>query len=261
MKTPSIKFGFSVVQSGQKAATLAAEPQMIACSTSGKFSITAPVSKALDIKPGDNIMVVSNFDALDNAIAAHNEDLVAYAEENGIDLTTYEGEQAIKDAFGCWWIAKGIAKFGRNGQPIMTAARMTKEDKLAYIKEHGLEVVEANRDALVEKFGEMSDEELVEKLTPEMIESPKVQAYEGSKTATVSNAITSGVKLDFTDTAIWTVLRNGCSEKNNRLFDVDLKAGENVKINNGYQDVDVVLYPISFKEDVQVAERKGNAEA
>ena len=96
MKTfGKFNFGVQAVQAGQKSSTVNAEPQLIANSTPGKFVVTAPVSKALNIAVGENIMFLNNIAAVEAAVQSRNADVVAYAEELGIDLSTREGEDAL----------------------------------------------------------------------------------------------------------------------------------------------------------------------
>ena len=96
MKTfGKFNFGVQAVQAGQKSSTVNAEPQLIANSTSGKFVITAPVSKALNIAVGENIMFLNNIAGVEAAVQSRNEDVLAYADELGIDLNTREGEDSL----------------------------------------------------------------------------------------------------------------------------------------------------------------------
>lgn len=253
-----LSFGVTAIQSGQKSATVNAEPQLIANSTLGKFVITSPVSKALGIAVGDNIMFLNNITGIELAIQNRVEEIVAYAEENGIDLSTREGEDAILTAFTQWFIAKGVSIYDTKGNPIMTTERYTKEDKLKYLSEHVMEIVEANREALVEQFGELSDEELASKITVDMVESPKVQACSGSKTATTSSMTGIGCQLNFTDSAIWNTLKADLGDmkfKKNRIYDVDITELQTVPYNNGKENINIVIAPINYSKDVDIIVR------
>lgn len=256
-----IQFGVQAVQAGQKSSTVNALPQLVANSTAGKFSITSPVSKALNVAVGENIMFLNNIAGVEAAIQQRVSDVVAYAEEQGIDLNTREGEEAILAAFTQWFIAKGVKQYDSKGNAIMATERYTKEDKAKYLEEHGMEIVAANRDALVAEFGEMSDEELVTKLTVDMVEAPKYHACSGSKTATTSSATGVGCQLNFTDTAIWGALKADLGDnasKKNRVYNVNLDEAEEVEFNNGKEAVKIVIFPIEFVEDVDpiVREKK-----
>ena len=261
MKLGNIKFGVSAVVAGQKSSTVNAAPQLTASSTAGKFVITAPVSKALNIAVGENIMFLNNIAGVEAAIQQRVEDVVNYASENGIDLNTREGEETILKTFTQWYIAKGVKQYDSKGNPILATERYTKEDKAKYLDANRMELVNANRDALVEQFGEMSDDELAEKLTVDMVEAPKYHTCSGSKTATTANATGVGCQLNFTDTAIWGALKADLGDnmaKKNRIFDVKLDESEEVEYHNGKENVKITIFPISFVEDTDpiVREKK-----
>lgn len=255
-----IQFGVQAVIAGQKSSTLNAAPQLTANSTVGKFVITSPVSKALNVAVGENVMFLNNIQGVEDAIQARVDDIVAYATENNIDLDTREGQDTLLKTFTQWFIAKGVKQYDSKGNPIMASERYTKEDKAKYLKAHAEEIVAANRDALVAEFGEMSDEELAEKLTIDMVESPKFHTASGSKTASSGSATGVGCQLNFTDTAIWNALKADLGEnatKKNRVFDVDLENGTTVDYNNGKEMVPVTIYPIVFVEDTDPIVRVG----
>lgn len=247
-----ISFGVQAVQAGQKSSTVNAAPQLTASSTPGKFVITSPVSKALNVAVGENIMFLNNIAGVEAAVQARVEDVVAYAEENGIDLSTREGEDQIIAAFTQWFIAKGVKLYNSKGEAIMATERFTKEDKAKYLADHAAEIVEANREALKEQFGDLSDAELAEYLTVDMVESPKYHACSGSKTATSAAATGVGCQLNFTDSAIWGSLKadlGSDASKKNRVFDVLLDEAQEVEFNNGYKNETVTIFPIEFAED------------
>ena len=247
-----ISFGVQAVQAGQKSSTVNAAPQLIANSTSGKFVITSPVSKALNIAVGENVMFLNNIAGVEAAIQQRVDDVVNYATENGIDINTREGEEQLLAVFTQWYIAKGVKQYDSKGNPVMASERYTKEDKAKYLAEHAMEIVDANRDALIAEFGEMSDEELAEKLTVDMVEAPKFHACSGSKTATTASATGVGCQLNFTDTAIWGALKadlGDAATKKNRVYSVKLDEAEEVEFNNGKENVKVTIFPIEFVED------------
>lgn len=247
-----LQFGVNAIQAGQKSATVNATPQLIANSTPGKFSVTSPVSKALAIAVGENIMFLNNIAGVEMAIQNRVPDVVAYAQEHGIDINTREGEDALLKEFTQWFIAKGVPMYDSKGNPLMATERYTKEDKAKYLAEHALEIVEANRDALVEAFGELTDEEFVEKLTIDMVESPKYHACSGSKTATTASTTGVGCQLNFTDSSIWGALKADLGElasKKNRVYDVLLNEATTTTFNNGKEDVVITIVPIEFVED------------
>lgn len=253
MKTfNKINFGVQAIQAGQKSATVNAEPTLIANSTPGKFVVTSPVSKALNVAVGENIMFLNNIAGVEAAVQAKGEDIRALAAENNIDIDTRDGEDALVAMLTQWYIAKGVNQYKSNGEPIMATERYTKEDKAKYLAEHAMEMVAANRDAMVAQFGEMSDEELAEKLTVDMIESPKFHAASGSKTATSGSATGVGCQLNFTDSAIWTSLKKDLgddADKKNRIYNVLVDEAQTAQFNNGKENVTITILPIEFKED------------
>lgn len=259
-----IQFGVVAVQAGQKSSTVNATPQLTANSTTGKFAITSPVSKTMGIAVGENIMFLNNIAGVEAAIQQRVADIVSYAEENGIDLNTREGEETILATFTQWFIAKGVKLYDSKGNALLATERYTKEDKQAYLNAHAMEIVEANREALVKQFGEMSDEELATKLTVDMVEAPKYHACSGSKTATTGNATGIGCQLNFTDTAIWGALKadlGDMASKKNRVYDVKLDEATEVDFNNGKELVKITIFPIEFVEDTDpIVREKKSAE-
>ena len=258
-----ISFGVQAVQAGQKSSTVNAAPQLIANSTSGKFVITSPVSKALNVAVGENVMFLNNIQGVEAAIQARVEDVVNYAAEKGIDINTREGEEQLLAAFTQWFIAKGVKQYDSKGNPIMASERYTKYEKAQYLDENKMDIVADKRDVLIAQFGEMSDEELAEKLTIDMIEAPKFHACSGSKTATTASATGVGCQLNFTDTAIWGALKADLGDlatKKNRIFNVLLDEVQKVDFNNGKENVTIDIYPIEFVEDTDPIVRATKAE-
>ena len=264
MKTfGKLNFGIQAVQAGQKTSTVNAEPQLIVNSTVGKFVVTAPVSKALNIAVGENIMFLNNIAGVEAAVQAKGEDIRALAAENNIDIDTKDGEDALVAMLTQWYIAKGVLMYKSNGEPVMATERFTKEDKAKYLAEHAMEIVAANRDALVEQFGEMSDEELASKLTVDMVESPKFHAASGSKTATSASTTGVGCQLVFTDSSIWSSLKKDLGDeapRMNRIYDVLINEAQKAEFNNGKENVEITVLPIVFKEDVAPIVRTKKAE-
>ena len=85
-----VSFGFNAVVAGQKTSGNN-EPQLIANSTKGKFTVTSPVTRAMGVAVGEYIQFVNNIDQIERAIQDGNDDIKAIAEELGVDLTTREG--------------------------------------------------------------------------------------------------------------------------------------------------------------------------
>lgn len=255
-----VSFGVQAIVAGQKSSTVNAAPQLIVNSTLGKFTITSPVSKALGIAVGENVMFLNNIAGVENAIAQRIDDITEYAKEHNLDLDSREGQEAILAEFTEWYIAKGVASFDAKGNPIMATQRFTKEEKMAYIKQHGAEIVANNRKALIERVGnpDATDEELVAAITVDDVESPKYHVYSGSKTSTTSNATGVGCQLGFTDTAIWKSLKADLGDADttkNRIFNVSLDDAQVVPYFDGQKNVEVTIYPLSYVEDVDPVRR------
>ena len=253
-----VRFGFNAVVAGQKT-NGNNEPQLIANSTKGKFTITAPVSRAMGIAVGEYIQFVNNISEIEAAIVAGNDDTKAIAEELGVDISTREGQLAVVEACTQWGIVKGKAMLDKVGQPIMVSARLTEDEKRAFIAANAEAILAANRDALIERVGnpEASDEELIAAVELDEIEYPKVPGFTGSKTASTSNATGVGLQLGFTDTNVWGALKNDLGEdatKKNRIYKVLLDEAIRTTVDGS----ETVIYPIEFQEDAEpiVREKK-----
>jgi hypothetical protein len=266
MKTmKNIKFGFAAVQAGQKSATVNAEPRLIANSTAGKFTVTAPVSKAMGVAVGENIGFLNNIASVEAMIAEQNADIMAWCEENGVDITTKEGVEAVMEAATTWAIYKGVPTYDSKEQPVKAKERYTKEDKQKYIDANAAAILEANREVLIERNGgvDADDETLIGLISVDDIEAPEYHVHTGSKTATTGNATGVGCQLGFTDTSIWNSIKKDIPEeervKKNRVFKVLLDEGFKTVVPNGTKDgVEVTAYPIEFVEDTDpiVREKK-----
>lgn len=249
MKTTSFKksaFGFSAVNAGQRSVSV--EPQLHALSTLGGFKLTAPVTKALGIAPGDYVMFINNVAEIDAAIATSSPEVVAFAEEHGLELGTPELAIAMHKEFDMWAVAKGIALYKSNGVALTVKERLTSKDREA--------LVMADFDATLEAAMTSGNEELVAALSREgiekdeqvkilasLIEGKEVQKYQGSKTATTSGCTGVGLSLNFTDTNVWNQLKVDMedAEAMNRVFDVDLDNIQTIVLNNGCEDVKVPI--------------------
>lgn len=264
-----IKFNvaISAVQAGQKSSTVNAEPRLIANSTPGKFQVTSAVSKALNVAVGENIEFLNNIDGLEKLANNPNADVLQFCEENGIDINTAEGKREFVDICTTWFIAKGHQEFTSAGKPIMSTVRCTKEDKLEAIAQNGAKMIkdDAFRAILIERVGneDASDEELINAISVDDIESPKVESFTGSKTSTTGTATGVGCQLNFTDTSIWNAIKRDLGEnkdKKNRIFNVLIASPETVTVNNGFENVDVIAYPLEFVEDTDPIVRGNKAE-
>ena len=244
-----VSFGFSAVVAGQKT-TGNNEPQLIANSTKGKFTITAPVSRAMGIAVGEYVQFVNNIAEIEAAIVAGNDDINAIAEQLGVDVTTREGQLAVIDACTQWGIVKGQAMLDKVGNPIMVSARLTEEEKRAFIAKNAAAILAENRDTLIERNGgqDADDETLLGLIEIDEVEYPKVPGFTGSKTASTSNATGVGLQLGFTDSNVWGALKKDLGEdatKKNRIYKVLLDDA----IKTTVDGKETVIYPIEFQED------------
>ena len=260
-----IRFGINAVMAGQKSALLNATPQLIVKSTPGQFTITSPVSKALGIAVGENVMFLNNIAGIEAMIQAAPDELINYCNENGWDINTREGQDALIKDQTVWYIAKGALLYKRNGEPILGTVRVTKEDKLAQIAENGLAMIQAMSEEAKAQFAASKnlegadDETLAGALTADDIASPTFHAASGSKTAATAKATGIGLQLNFTDTAIWDSLKSDLEDKKsvNRIFNVNLDAAEEVSYHNGKEEIKVIAYPIEFEADKEPMVRNG----
>lgn len=259
MAIKGLKFGINAIQAGQKSALLNATPQLIVKSTQGQFTVTSPVTKALGIAAGDNVMFLNNLTGIEAMINARPDELVNYCNEHGWDIDSREGQEALIKDQTVWYIAKGVLLYKRNGEKILGTVRITKEDKAAYIAEHGLEMIAAMDEedkvvfAAAKGLEGADDETLAGALTVEDVPSPTFHAASGSKTAATANATGVGLQLNFTDTAIWDALKGDLDKEAktgvNRYFNVKLDEAEEASFNNGKEEVKVLAYPIEFDSD------------
>lgn len=262
---------FAAVQAGQKSTTVNAEPRLIANSTPGKFVITSPVSKALGINVGENVQFLNNISEVEAAINQRNEIIVNWANENGIDIETREGQNAALKEFTNWAITKGVPMFTSKGEPVMGNVRYTKEEKIASVIANIDDFVTDNdiHDAIakVMQNDEFTAEELVEVLNTEedndftnavkeavvaCVQSPQYHMSTGSKTATTGAGTGIGCQLNFTDTSIWSTLKADLGDnkdKKNRNYRVLLDDGFETEVSDGQKGVKVMAYLIEFIDD------------
>ena len=265
-----MKFNVNAVMAGQKSSLVNATPQLIAKSTPGQFTITSPVSKALGIAVGENVMFLNNIAGIEQAIQARPDELVNYANEHGWDIDTPEGADALIKDLTTWYIAKGVLMYKKSGEPILGTVRVTKEEKAAKIAQDGLKMIQEMSEedkaafAAAKGLEGADDETLAGAITPDDVPSPTYHAASGSKTAATAQATGIGLQLNFTDTAIWDTLKADVEDKKsiNRVFDVKLDEAEEAKYNNGMDEVTITIYPLAFVEDKAPMTRgsKENAE-
>lgn len=246
------------------------EPELVVNPTVGGFRITPAVSRALDLTNGGHIMFVSNIDAIEQAIANKDENLVAFCAEENIDMNTPEGVKAIHEAFDEWGIAKGIQMFDKNGNAVKTKERMSKTDKVEYVTNNFDDVLKAAIENGEPEFAAslqvegITKEEQIEILA-NAVNPEQVNKYYGSKCSNSSNLSGTSVSLTFSDSAVWGALKEDLGEeakKMSRTFEVDIKELREVPYFNGHKEVIVKAAMLGeFKDTESTRKSKGEDDA
>lgn len=256
-----VSFGFSAVNAGQRNTTV--DPQLIVVSTEGNFRITPPVSKALNVGHGENIMFLSNINEIDQAISAKVEAVVEFCEANGLEVGSPEAAIALHKEFDQWAIAKGIQEYDPKGNVRTGTERLSKKDRAKFVNE--------NFDAMLEAALEQADEEVKEALSRDgvtkaeqieilspFVEAKEVPKYKGSKVANAGGLTGAGTSLTFTDSNVWKQMKADMGEdatKMNRVFDIDLDNVQDITLSNGYKEVTVkalILGDFTDKEPTRI---------
>lgn len=263
-----LSFGLGAVNVAKRNAI--SEPELVVNPTVGGFRITPAVSRALGLTNGGYIMFVSNIDAIEQAIANKDENLVAFCAEENIDMNTPEGVKAIHEAFDEWGIAKGIQMFDKNGNAVKTKERMSKTDKVEYVTNNFDDVLKAAIENGEPEFAAslqvegITKEEQIEILA-NAVNPEQVNKYYGSKCSNSSNLSGTGVSLTFSDSAVWGALKEDLGEetkKMSRTFEVDIKELREVPYFNGYKEVIVKAAMLGeFKDTESTRKSKGEDDA
>lgn len=260
-----LSFGLGAVNVAKRNAV--SEPELVVNPTVGGFRITPAVSRALGLTNGGYIMFVSNIDAIEQAIANKDENLVAFCAEENIDMNTPEGVKAIHEAFDEWGIAKGIQMFDKNGNAVKTKERMSKTDKVEYVTNNFDDVLKAAIENGEPEFAAslqvegITKEEQIEILA-NAVNPEQVNKYYGSKCSNSSNLSGTGVSLTFSDSAVWGALKKDLGEeakKMSRTFEVDIKELREVPYFNGHKEVIVKAAMLGeFKDTESTRKSKGD---
>lgn len=263
-----LSFGLGAVNVAKRNAV--SEPELVVNPTVGGFRITPAVSRALGLTNGGYIMFVSNIDAIEQAIANKDENLVAFCAEENIDMNTPEGVKAIHEAFDEWGIAKGIQMFDKNGNAVKTKERMSKTDKVEYVTNNFDDVLKAAIENGEPEFAAslqvegITKEEQIEILA-NAVNPEQVNKYYGSKCSNSSNLSGTGVSLTFSDSAVWGALKEDLGEeakKMSRTFEVDIKELREVPYFNGHKEVIVKAAMLGeFKDAENTRKAKGEDDA
>lgn len=263
-----LSFGLGAVNVAKRNAV--SEPELVINPTVGGFRITPAVSRALGLTNGGYIMFVSNIDAIEQAIANKDENLVAFCAEENIDMNTPEGVKAIHEAFDEWGIAKGIQMFDKNGNAVKTKERMSKTDKVEYVTNNFDDVLKAAIENGEPEFAAslqvegITKEEQIEILA-NAVNPEQVNKYYGCKCSNSSNLSGTGVSLTFSDSAVWGALKEDLGEeakKMSRTFEVDIKELREVPYFNGHKEVIVKAAMLGeFKDTESTRKSKGEDDA
>lgn len=263
-----LSFGLGAVNVAKRNAV--SEPELVVNPTVGGFRITPAVSRALGLTNGGYIMFVSNIDAIEQAIANKDENLVAFCAEENIDMNTPEGVKAIHEAFDEWGIAKGIQMFDKNGNAVKIKERMSKTDKVEYVTNNFDDVLKAAIENGEPEFAAslqvegITKEEQIEILA-NAVNPEQVNKYYGSKCSNSSNLSGTGVSLTFSDSAVWGALKEDLGEeakKMSRTFEVDIKELREVPYFNGHKEVIVKAAMLGeFKDAESTRKSKGEDDA
>lgn len=263
-----LSFGLGAVNVAKRNAV--SEPELVVNPTVGGFRITPAVSRALNLTNGGYIMFVSNIDAIEQAIANKDENLVAFCAEENIDMNTPEGVKAIHEAFDEWGIAKGIQMFDKNGNAVKTKERMSKTDKVEYVTNNFDDVLKAAIEngepefvASLQVEGITKEEQI--EILANAVNPEQVNKYYGSKCSNSSNLSGTGVSLTFSDSAVWGALKEDLGEeakKMSRTFEVDIKELREVPYFNGHKEVIVKAAMLGeFKDTESARKSKGEDNA
>lgn len=261
----NLNFSLRTVTAGQKGSSVSVDPQLIAASTLGKFTITPQVSIAMNLQPGEFIGFADNFSELQAAVAAKQEDVVAVFEENGLDINNSDDVEVFYKEMRVIAIFKGYPLFNADGTPMMANVRTSKEEKEKYLADNFDAILEANREAIVAALAANGNENPTEDdikscITIDNVGSKQEPAYYGSRTATVTNQTGVGLTLNFSDTNIWNSMKRNIDpalrNRTKSTYDVDIKNPVTLSVNDGVKDLEVVAYPLNFVKTDEVADRK-----
>lgn len=251
-----LSFGMGIVNAGQRAAN--EEPELIIVSTPGNFRMTAQVSKALGIAHGEYVMFINNCANIDNAIINKVPEVVAFCEEQGLDIESPEAAMAVHAEFDIWALAKGIPELDKNGNPCTTRVRMTKNDKIKYVNAYFQETLEGALSSSNEELkAALSREGITENEQKELlvscIQGDEVVKIKGSKCANTAALSGIGVNLNFTDSNVWKQLKADMTDEEatskNRVYTVDVDNLQEAVVNNGHKDIVVKIAMLTEYKD------------
>lgn len=240
-------FSFSTVAPGQR--NVKTSPELVAVTTRGGITVSAEISKALDLKAGDYLGFINNVDAVDRAVLAKEAVYVDWANEHGLDVDDPATGRAFHAENDSWGIIKGYPTYNKNGEPEMVAVRVDRkaavaasyDDILAEAKSHTDN--EELQEALAAAEGDVeATSEVLVKFFAELVEIPTEQNYFGSKLASPSG-MSGATKLSCADANVWAQLKAGLTEAEakriSRTFAIDLSNMDTLTVNDGAKDIEV----------------------
>ena len=247
-------FSFSTVAPGQR--NVKTSPELVAVTTRGGITVSAEISKALDLKAGDYLGFINNVDAVDRAVLAKEAVYVDWANERGLDVDDPATGRAFHAENDSWGIIKGYPTYTKNGEPEMVSVRVDRKAAVAASYDDILAEAKSHTDneelqaALAEAEGDVdATSEVLVKFFAELVEIPTEQNYFGSKLASPSG-MSGATKLSCADANVWAQLKAGLTEaeakKISRTFSIDLANMDTLTVNDGAKDIEVRY--ISFRK-------------
>lgn len=240
-------FSFSTVAPGQR--NVKTSPELVAVTTRGGITVSAEISKALDLKAGDYLGFINNVDAVDRAVLAKEAVYVDWANEHGLDVDDPATGRAFHAENDSWGIIKGYPTYTKNGEPEMVSVRVDRKAAVAASYNDILDEAKKHTDnaelqaalAAAEGDDDATSEVLV-KFFAELVEIPTEQNYFGSKLASPSG-MSGATKLSCADANVWAQLKAGLTEaeakKISRTFSIDLANMDTLTVNDGSKDIEV----------------------
>lgn len=249
-------FSFAPVAPGQR--NVKTSPELVAVTTRGGITISAEISKALDLKSGDYLAFVTNVDAVDRAILGKEEVYLDWANEHGLDVDDPATGRAFHAEHDAWGIMKGYPTYTKDGQPEMVAVRVDRKAAVAASYEDILAEAKSATDnaELQEALAAAGDDkeaisEVLVRFFADLVEIPTEQNYFGSKLASPSG-MAGATKLSCADANVWAQLKAGLTEaeskKVSRTFAIDLAAMDTITVNDGAKDITVRYIPFDAHE-------------
>lgn len=200
------------------------------------FYFTKDLMNLLKIKLGDKIMFINNVDTIKYYFNNINFDI-----KQEIKNRLGEKYNSLNETKNLilWAIAKGEPLFYRNGQPIMQQLEQNNYNKQLYFDTHKKEILEEYREDLINYFGKLSDDELLSKITLDMIEIPE-EPYICGSYIQKSNVVD---KYYIYNSNAWTDIKKSLEiEDNNASFSL-IEKPYKLYINNGkYSKKEIEAY-------------------